>query len=51
MEEFKAGKEVFAAGAHCDWSFLPLLATDDVPGLQVDTHHLSRIIDLYAESP
>jgi len=26
---------VFGAGAHCDWGFFTLLATDDVPGLQI----------------
>jgi hypothetical protein len=46
-EESNVGKEVFAAGAHCDWGFSPLLATDGVPGLQVDTHHLYQIVDLY----
>jgi len=26
---------IYGAGAHCDWGFITLLATDDVPGLQI----------------
>lgn len=34
-EESSEEKGIYGIGAHCDWGFLTLLATDNVPGLQV----------------
>jgi isopenicillin N synthase-like dioxygenase len=33
-EESSEEKGIYGVGAHCDWGFLTLLVTDDVPGLQ-----------------
>lgn len=34
-EKSRPEEGVFAAGPHTDWGMMTLLATDDVPGLQV----------------
>jgi isopenicillin N synthase-like dioxygenase len=36
-EKSDIGRGIYGTGAHSDYGLLTLLATDDVPGLQVHT--------------